>query len=184
MATITYPPSAVATKLPIGASAERDAIASMMGNSVLRVLLAKDKTNVPENDAEARDPSTGLNFVLGVPPQDVPMPVVAVMFGERTPQYAAAGGGPSGGKTTKGQGTLISLRHSIQIVVNSRLYQEAADIGALILQVLEQAETPHVRRWQVTGYDLQAVKLSESSMIHGYEVTIGFLCDMRGTEST
>ena len=156
----------------------------MMGNSLLRVLLAKDKTNIPQNDAAARDPSTGLNIHLGVPAQDVQMPVVSVMFGDRTPQYAAAGGGPSGGKTTKGQGTLISLRHSIQIVVNSRLYQEASDIGALILQVLEQAETPHVWRWQVSGYDLQAVKLSEGSMMHGYEVTINFLCDMRGTQST
>lgn len=171
-----YPPGSLATRLPVAASAERDARDVICGNEVLRTLLARDRTSPPTTDAAARD---GMRVYLGVPKQEEPAPLVYIMMSGREPQYKAAGGVQH---ANRGQASLVALRHTLEIVVLSRLYEEAADIAALILQGLEQNETPHVRRWQVEGYQMEAVRIDDSKMLAGYQVTIVMLCDMRAAE--
>ncbi len=150
-----YPPASLTGKLPIGATAERDAINALAGNVVLRELCGGSATTDPR-------------IYLGIRPQDTVRPYILVSKTSRSHVLGSCAG----------YAGVAHVSQTVVVTIVDEHYQRCMDLEQLAVMVLENSKTPCVRQWHMTGTEYPADLIDDGTGRGLYNAVLTFDCEM------
>jgi hypothetical protein len=151
-----YPHPALASQLPIAAGAEHDAWEAIVNNALIRAMVSPDPSAPYTTDdvAELEE-----KISLGHVPENTICPYIAIAIDYRDPEYCISEDPQAPGQK------LASVTERIKVYCAGLNYQQARDLGLLVLKSLEPVSTPHVRCWRQAkgGFEYARVVFEDGS---------------------